>query len=185
MIFCVKQLIEKSVEHNTITYMLFIDLRKAYDSVPRQALWHCLEKYGILPRMVNIIRSFHEGMQTSVSVNGENTPEFEVRNGLRQGCTIAPSTLFNLYFNAVVSAWRDRCKPFGVDILYKLGGKLVGERTRRPETTILTEFLFADDAAAVCSTRNTFVFLLGMSENVYTVKPPNNGQIGGSNDVRC
>ena len=152
MVFCVKQLIEKSVEHNTTTYMLFIDLRKAYDSVPRQALWHCLEKYGIPPRMVNIIRSFHEGMQTSVSVNGENTPVFEVRNGLRQGCTIAP-TLFNLYFNAVVSAWRDRCKPFGVDILYKLGGKLVGERTRKPETTILTEFLFADDAAAVCSTR--------------------------------
>ena len=123
-IFSVQQLVEKSVEHNTTTYMLFIDLRKAYDSVPRQALWHCLEKYGIPPRMINIIRSFHEGMKSSVSVNGEHTSEFEVRNGLRQGCTIAP-TLFNLYFNAVVSAWRDRYKLFGIDILYNLGGKLV------------------------------------------------------------
>ena len=75
-----------------------------------------------------------------------------MRNGLRQGCTIVP-ILFNLYFNVVVSTWRDRCKPFGIDILYKLGGKLVGERTRTPETTVLTEFLFADDAMAVCSTR--------------------------------
>ena len=152
MIFCVEQLVEKSVEHNTTTCMLFIDLRKVYDTVLRQGLWYCLEKYGIPPRMGNITKSFHEGMQTSVSMNGEMTPEFEVRNGLRQGCTIAP-TLFNLYFNAVVNAWRDRCKPIGIDILYKLGGKLVGERTRKPETTVLTEFLFADDAAAVCSTR--------------------------------
>ena len=153
MVFCVKQLVEKSVEHNTNTYILFIDLRKAYDSVPRQALWTCLEKYGIPSVMVEVIKSFHEDMRTTVTVDGDSAPVFEVKNGLRQGCTIAP-TLFTLYFNMVINSWRERCKPFGVEILYKCGGKLVGERTRRPETTILTEFLFADDAAAICTNRS-------------------------------
>ena len=31
------QMIEKAVEHNTKLFMLFIDLRKAYDSIPHQA----------------------------------------------------------------------------------------------------------------------------------------------------
>ena len=49
MIFCVRQLIEKAREHNTKLYLLFVDLRKAYDSVPRQALWVTLKKFGIPP----------------------------------------------------------------------------------------------------------------------------------------
>jgi len=48
MIFCACQLIEKAVEHNTKAFLLFIDLRKAYDSVPRQAMWLILSKYVYL-----------------------------------------------------------------------------------------------------------------------------------------
>jgi len=39
MIFCICQLLEKPIEHNTKVLLLFVDLRKAYDSVPRVALW--------------------------------------------------------------------------------------------------------------------------------------------------
>ena len=38
MIFCARQLIEKSIEHNTKAFVLFVDLKKAYDSVPRAAM---------------------------------------------------------------------------------------------------------------------------------------------------
>ncbi len=38
MIFCARQLVEKAREHNTSMYILFVDLRKAYDSIPRQVL---------------------------------------------------------------------------------------------------------------------------------------------------
>ena len=36
----------------------------------------------------------HKGMRVEVMVDGQMTPKIEVRNGLRQGCTIA-LTLFN------------------------------------------------------------------------------------------
>ena len=35
--------------------MLFVDLRKAYDSIPCQALWLVPLKYGIHPVLVNIM----------------------------------------------------------------------------------------------------------------------------------
>ena len=63
MIFCARQMIEKAVEHNTKIFMLFIDLRKAYDSVPCQALWRVLESYGIPESMLRMIRSLHDGMK--------------------------------------------------------------------------------------------------------------------------
>ena len=131
MIFCARQIMEKAREHNTKVFMLFVDLRKDYDSVAHQALWLVLEKYGIPPLFVRLIQSLHDGMKVEVSVDGATTPVIEVNNGLRQGCTTAPS-LFNLYFNLVIEQWRRRRQPFGTEVLYKCGGKLVGERTRRP-----------------------------------------------------
>ena len=44
MIFAARQLTEKSREHNSPLFILFVDLKKAYDSVPRRALWSVLEK---------------------------------------------------------------------------------------------------------------------------------------------
>ena len=37
MIFCARQIMEAR-EHNNKVFILFVDLRKAYDSVPCQAL---------------------------------------------------------------------------------------------------------------------------------------------------
>ena len=75
--------------------MLFVDLKKAYDSIPRHTLWLVLEKCGVPPTMLRVIRSFHEGMGAVVRVGTTTTDSVEVQNGLRQGCTLAPS-LFNL-----------------------------------------------------------------------------------------
>ena len=76
--------------------VLFVDLKKAYDSVPRGALWTILEKCGVPPKMSNIIRSFHEGMYAGVRVGSDVSGRFEVRNGLRQGCTMAPYSLTSI-----------------------------------------------------------------------------------------
>ena len=47
MIFCARQLIEKTIEHDTKAFILFIDSKKAYDSVPRAAMWLMPVKYGV------------------------------------------------------------------------------------------------------------------------------------------
>ena len=65
MIFCARQLIEKTIEHEE-SYIIFVDLRKAYDSVPREAMWKVLGKYGIPPRMLEIVQSFHNDMRAEL-----------------------------------------------------------------------------------------------------------------------
>ena len=55
--FCACQLVEKTIEHDTKAFIFFIDLKKAYDSVPRAAMWHVLAKYGVPDVLISVIRS--------------------------------------------------------------------------------------------------------------------------------
>ena len=116
MLFVARQLLEKTREHHDTMFTLFVDLRKAYDSVPREALWKVLERCGVPPRMLCVVKSLHVGMKAEVSVGGSLSDSFEVRNGLRQGCTLAP-TLFKIYFSAVVGSWWRSCPEAGVEVL--------------------------------------------------------------------
>ena len=63
--------------------------------------------------------------------------------------------LFNLYFAAMVACWRCHCPEAGVTVRYKMGRKLVGDRTAktRLEATVITKSKFADDAALYAVTR--------------------------------
>ena len=62
MIFAARQLLEKCREHDDALFVLFIDLKKAYDSMPRDALWGVLRKCCVPPTMLSVIRSFHGGI---------------------------------------------------------------------------------------------------------------------------
>ena len=47
-----QQIIEKSWEHRTKSFLSFIDLKKAHDSVPRDAMWLALRKLGVPEKTV-------------------------------------------------------------------------------------------------------------------------------------
>ena len=100
--------------------------------------------------MIELVQSLHDGMSATVTVRGGKSEPFSVQNGLHQGCTIAP-ILFILYFGLVIDRWLSQCQAVGVEVQFRLGGKLVRERTRRPSSFVLSECLFADDDALVCS----------------------------------
>jgi len=53
----------------------------------------------------------------------------------------------------VVRQWQEKCRDVGVDVLCECGGKPVGERTRRPDKITVNELQFADDLAAVTTSR--------------------------------
>ena len=54
------------------------------------------------PRMLAVIRQFHDGIQACVRLDdGECSDKFDVGQGLRQGCVLAP-LLFNTFFTAVL-----------------------------------------------------------------------------------
>jgi len=55
-IFCIRQILEKKWEHNEAVHQLFIDFKKAYDSVRREALYSILIEFGIPKKLVRLIK---------------------------------------------------------------------------------------------------------------------------------
>ena len=51
LIYVLRQLFAKAQEKNTPMYAIFIDFRKAFDSVDRGLLWEVLSRFGVLPKV--------------------------------------------------------------------------------------------------------------------------------------
>ncbi|KAL6488465.1 hypothetical protein MHYP_G00022060 [Metynnis hypsauchen] len=118
MIFAVRQVQEKCKEQNKDLYAVFIDLTKAFDTVNREALWVILQRLGCPRKFVQMIRQFHDNMTGAVLSGGEASDPFEISNGVKQGCVLAP-ILFNLFFTCVLNhAVRDI--EDGVYLRYRL-----------------------------------------------------------------
>ena len=168
MIFTVRQLVEKSIEHATKSYIIFVDLRKAYDSVPHEALWVVLQRLGVPDILIDIVKSFHEEMEAKIRLDQELLEQIEVNNGLRQGCTLAP-TLFNLYACAVQEIWWNKINNIqgvGAYILYKLDKQLFRRYTKGAKEKYITESQFADDVALLTVTREAAERAIGLYQSV-------------------
>ena len=64
MMLVVRRLQDLGQTSNTSPEICFIALAKAYDSVDRVLLWEVLGRFGAPPRMIKIIRMFHNGMSS-------------------------------------------------------------------------------------------------------------------------
>ena len=155
MTFVVCQLVEKTWEHQTKVFFLFIDLRKAYDSVPHKAMWLALAKLGVPISTIQLIPSFHQDMQATIQLDGNSLDPIVAENVLRQGCCMAP-VLFNLYACLFVERWVERVADIdgvGIIVTYKHDCKLFRRYTRNADKTRFTELQFADDTALLATTR--------------------------------
>ena len=83
-------------------YVAFIDLTKAFDLVSRDGLFKILPKIGCPPKLQSLIESFHSNMKGTVQFNGSFSEPFDIRNGVKQGCVLAP-TLFGIFFAALLN----------------------------------------------------------------------------------
>lgn len=96
MIFCLLQVQEKCIEQNMPLYMVFIDFSKAFDSLSRQGLWSVLKKYGCPDKFVNVVKSFHDGIQTSVTMY-TSYKGFQVTNGVKTKLRVGDHTVLHLH----------------------------------------------------------------------------------------
>lgn len=90
--------LRKRAEHNLESYAFFLDLKKAFDSVDRAALYAVLLKFGIPASLVSLIENLHTGVRVSLSV-GKEEAEFASKVGVKQGDSLAP-VLFIFFVEA-------------------------------------------------------------------------------------
>ena len=75
-------------------HQIFIDFKKAYDSVRRKVLYNILIQFGIPMKLVRIIEMCLTETHGRVRVGKNLSDMFPVRNGLKQGDGLSP-LLFN------------------------------------------------------------------------------------------
>lgn len=114
-VFCLKQLTEKLIACGSEVHMIFIDLKKAYDSVPVNRLWEAMERNGVDKLHINLVKKLYENTKSCVKTSLGYSESFVVNKGLRQGCCLSP-TLFKIYMNVVLSNWSRKCSKMGIQL---------------------------------------------------------------------
>jgi hypothetical protein len=115
------------------TFACFIDFRKAYDTVPHEALFLKLERMGIRGRILEFIRALYNQSFQAVRIGaGSNKligEQFQLLRGLRQECPLSP-ILFNLFINDIL----DNCGTWAVRVPF--------QQTPPPDYYAQTTWLF-------------------------------------------
>ena len=89
-IFAARQVIEKHREMQKALHLVFIDLDKAHDRLPRQEVWRCLREQGVPEKYVQLVKDTYEDARTRVNISIGLTGKITVRVGLHQGSSLSP-----------------------------------------------------------------------------------------------
>ena len=87
-VFAFKSLQEKYKEKQKDLHMIFVDLEKAYDRVPRDLIWWAMRKRAIPEGYVKVTQDMYRGTKTRVKTRCGRTEYFEVKVGLHQGSAL-------------------------------------------------------------------------------------------------
>ena len=99
-IFLLRQLMERYREQKKDLHMVFIDLEKAYDKIPRMVMWWALEKHKVPTKYITLIRDMYDRVVTSVHAGDSETDTFPITIGLHQGSALSPY-MFSLVMDEV------------------------------------------------------------------------------------
>ena len=99
--FVLQHLIDKYKRRGKRLYCCFVDLAKAYDSVPRDLLWQRLHDVGVRGRMLHAIKGLYEvGVDMHIKTANGTLDPVHTSVGVKQGCPLSP-TLFGLYIDGL------------------------------------------------------------------------------------
>jgi hypothetical protein len=83
-IFLLQQLMERYREQKKDLHMVFIDLEKAYDKVPRNFMWWALEKHKVPTKYITLVKDMYKDVVTCVRTCDGDTSDFPIKIGLHQ-----------------------------------------------------------------------------------------------------
>ena len=103
-IFTVYILAKKRREHGLETWILFLDLVKAFDRVPLELLWSVMLRKGVPPKIVTLLKALHATVKVKFEIDGVERTLMQII-GVKQGDVLGPD-LFIFLIAAIMESWR-------------------------------------------------------------------------------
>ena len=119
--------------------MLYVDFKKAFDSIHRPTMMNILEAYDVPPNLLQAISKMYENTRAKVISPDGESEYFEIKAGVLQGDMLAP------YSFAIVLDYVMRKTFAGKE--EELGFQLQRRQSRRFPPITVTDLDFADDLA--------------------------------------
>ena len=109
-----RQLQEKYRDKKKRLYHIFVDLEKAFDRVPRQAIRWALRRQRVPERLIEQVMALYQGTKSRVRTVAGLSEEFEINVGVHQGSALSP-----LLFVIVMEEATKECRKGGPwELLY-------------------------------------------------------------------
>ncbi|KAH9273762.1 hypothetical protein BASA83_003755 [Batrachochytrium salamandrivorans] len=124
------------------TYVLFIDIRKAFDTVPVGALLWKLQNMGFPRRTLAFLKALYTSSSARARAGSLLSDPFPVQRGVRQGCPLS-GLLFNLFINDIL----DGVAPITVPGLSR-------------DTNPIRGLMYADDVAVFADSEQSLLAAL-------------------------
>ena len=70
--------------------LIFIDFKKAFDTVEWHYLFDCLRAIKFVPDLINWVKTFYRNTESCVINNGLTSDYFTLARGVRQGDPLSP-----------------------------------------------------------------------------------------------
>jgi hypothetical protein len=160
--FSLKVALQKRREHGLDTWVLFVDLVKAFDSIDRQLLYDILLRFGVPKLLVDKVRMLHTNVSATFTIEDvERIVKSAV--GVKQGDTLAP-ILFLFVMQAAFESLLPKFEAQGIrmpEFLTKMDDITHGRRAGSTESGILRFvlpwLLYADDSGLPFTSRTDLV----------------------------
>ncbi|UYV75015.1 hypothetical protein LAZ67_12002100 [Cordylochernes scorpioides] len=105
LIFTLTTLIQLSLRKKRgKLYVFFVDLRKAFDTVPHSLLWKKLTNLGVSYQFIHAIRNYYEQATVAVRWRGSITENIKIHSGVLQGEPLSP-LLFILFMTDLIKMY--------------------------------------------------------------------------------
>ena len=137
---CVSQLLEVMEDLTAIMEagdsldIVYLDFRKAFDSVPHERLLTKLAAYGVSGNLLKWIRHFLSDRTQKVRIGDSLSSEAKVISGIPQGSILGP-ILFTVFINDLPDSIDSTCKIFADDT--KLYGSVKNQAEIQKDLTSL------------------------------------------------